>query len=105
MATTVDEVDTWAQPGERGLRYLTGTVTNTAAETVATISPGNNTTNVTGSAGCRRILAWSMSDQSAAGAVRVVKSYSAANDRDELALTFTAGSELDWWVIAQDAGE
>lgn len=104
MATTVDETDLYRSHGERGLVTITGTVTNTAAETTATLIPGANDTNVAGSVGARRILRWGFTDQTAVAGVQVVKSYNSTEDKDQLALTFTAGSELDWWIEAQDMG-
>jgi hypothetical protein len=105
MATTVNETDLTRIYGDRGLLVLYFTVVNTAAETTATISPGNgNGVIQSGSVGLRKILRWGFTDSVAAAAIRVVKAYSATTDRDELTLTFTAGDEIDGWVEGIDAG-
>lgn len=62
----------------------------TASETTATVTPAD--------AGMAGFIMWSAVDQSAAAAVRIVPTY-VGNLCTSLAFTFTAGSEVDLFLM------
>ncbi len=56
MAFTVTETRLVKVVGEQGLALLIGTFANTAGSTGGEIKPGDNTTNISGSSGCKKII-------------------------------------------------
>lgn len=86
-----------------GLCKLYGTV-NAASVTTATIKPGNNDTNVSGSASLRKIYAYGLTNTANANAFKVVKSYSSTTDSDILTITCTSSDTFDFWVEGEDNG-
>ena len=105
MAATITETAVVRQGGYTpDLIRVYGTAVTTAPTTSFVIAPGNNGTNVTGSKGLRKMLAWRFSNYITANPIKVVKSFNTTDYSDILTVTCTAADKFDFWVEGQDAG-
>lgn len=88
--------------GNSGLCILTGTYTNTAASTGGQIKPGANATNVSGSAGIRKIISVSYTSTSATPSeVQSVKTFDTTQSGEILTITTAANQTGEFTIIGQ----
>jgi len=91
--------------GTSGKCYLFGTYTNTGGSTGGEIKPGNNTTNVSGSAGLKKIIAeWYSSSSATPSEVRSVKAFDATQGGDKLTITTAADQTGEFIIYGEYAG-
>lgn len=104
MAAVVNETKlVTLSGGVSGRVRVCGNVVN-AAEVSFVIKPGNSDVNVSGSSALRKMDSWGISNNAAAKAPIVVKTYSSTYDEDILTVTCASGDDFNFWVEGDSAG-
>jgi len=105
MAFTVVEEKLIKHVGEEGLAILVGTATSDGGSTGGAIKPGANSTNVSGSAGCKRIIGvGKFTPESTSSSVKSVKSFDATQGGDILTITTAANEVVGFEILCEYAG-
>ncbi len=86
-----------------GMMKLYGTVANTDQTTIY-LKPGNHDTNVTGSAGLRKIYSCSLRNLSAEKAPIATIAYDATQDGDMVTITCASGDDYAFVLEGEDNG-
>lgn len=107
MAFTVTETKLILPPaGTAGMAILYGTYTNTGGSTGGDIKPGNDTTNVSGSAGLRKIFFVDITSSSATPSEpRIVTSFNSTQGGDIVTITTAADQTGGFRIEGEYVGQ